>query len=88
MTTLTGAIWKPQEGETAHPNEWLLYPLNEAESRDVLELVEARNKVASTCMTPASGTRTCTPPPYPRPPATEFYSAYTIWIEGESIRKQ
>ena len=29
-------------------DEWLLYPLKEAEARDVLELVEARNKVAST----------------------------------------
>ena len=29
-------------------DEWLLYPLKEAETRDVLELVEARNKVAST----------------------------------------
>lgn len=29
-------------------NEWLLYPLNEAERRDVLELIEARNKVSST----------------------------------------
>ena len=26
-------------------DEWLLYPLKEAEARDVLELVEARNKV-------------------------------------------
>ena len=29
-------------------DEWLLYPLKEAEARDVLELVEARNKIAST----------------------------------------
>ena len=29
-------------------DEWLLYSLKEAEARDVLELVEARNKVAST----------------------------------------
>lgn len=28
--------------------EWLLYPLKEAEARDALELVEARNKMAST----------------------------------------
>ena len=29
-------------------DEWLLYPLKEAEARDVLELIEARSKVAST----------------------------------------
>lgn len=29
-------------------DEWLLYPLKEGEARDVLELVEARSKVAST----------------------------------------
>lgn len=29
-------------------DEWLLHPLTEAEDRDVLEPVEARNKVAST----------------------------------------
>ena len=29
-------------------DEWLLYPLKEAEARDVLELAEARNKVVST----------------------------------------
>ena len=29
-------------------DEWLLYPLKETVARDVLELVEARNKVAST----------------------------------------
>lgn len=29
-------------------DEWLLYPLKEGEARDVLELVEARNKISST----------------------------------------
>lgn len=29
-------------------DEWLLYPLKESEARDVLELVEARAKTAST----------------------------------------
>ena len=29
-------------------DEWLLYPLKESEARDVLELVEARSKTAST----------------------------------------
>ena len=29
-------------------DEWLLYPLKESEARDVLELVEARTKTAST----------------------------------------
>ena len=34
----------------------LLYPLKEAEARDVLELVEARNKVASTIFCSQYGT--------------------------------
>lgn len=29
-------------------DEWLLYPLKESEARDVLELIEARSKTAST----------------------------------------
>ena len=56
-------------------DEWLLYPLKEAEARDVLELVEARNKVASTVsvpsMTPASGMKTCTTRPWLMPSVTE-----------------
>ena len=41
-------------------DEWLLYPLKEAEARDVLELVEARNKVASTrVISPAAGCTMC-----------------------------
>ena len=37
-------------------DEWLLYPLKEADARDVLELVEARNKVASTIFCSQYGT--------------------------------
>ena len=44
-------------------DEWLLYPLKEAEARDVLELVEARNKVrppsSAPSMTPVSGMKIC-----------------------------
>ena len=44
-------------------DEWLLYPLKEAEARDVLELVEARNKVgppsSAPSTTPVSGMKIC-----------------------------
>ena len=40
-------------------DEWLLYPLKEAEARDVLELVEARNKVASTIFSSQYDTSEC-----------------------------
>lgn len=40
-------------------------------------------------MTPASGTRTCTTPPWLTPSVTRIiYNAYTIQIEGESMRKR
>ena len=45
---LPGLHEKAEERELLILDEWLLYPLKEAEARDVLELVEARNKVAST----------------------------------------
>ena len=55
-------------------DEWLLYPLKEAEARDVLELVEARTRwpppFSAPSMTPANGTRICTTPPWPMPSAT------------------
>ena len=40
-------------------------------------------------MTPASGMKTCTTRPWLMPSVTEIiYNAYTIQIEGESMRKR
>lgn len=71
-------------------DEWLLYPLKEAEAWDVLDLVEARSKVASTILfdtgewhenlyDPTLADAIC---------GRIVYNAYTIQIEGESMRKR
>ena len=74
-------------------DEWLLYPLKETEARDVLELIEARNKVASTIFcsqydtgewhenlhSPTLADAICD---------RIIYNSYTIQIEGESMRKR
>lgn len=74
-------------------DEWLLYPLKEAESRDVLELVEARNKVASTIFCSQYDTSEWHENLYDPTLADAIcdriiYNAYTVQIEGESMRKR
>lgn len=70
-------------------DEWLLSPLKEAEARDVLELVEARNKVASTIFCSQYDTSEWHENLYAPSLADAIcdriiYNAYTIQIEGES----
>ena len=74
-------------------DEWLLSPLKEAEARDVLELVEARNKVASTIFCSQYDTSEWHENLYDPSLADAIcdriiYNAYTIQIEGESMRKR
>lgn len=74
-------------------DEWLLYPLKEAEARDVLELVEARSKVASTIFCSQYDTSEWHENLYDPTLADAIcdriiYNAYTIQIEGESMRKR
>lgn len=74
-------------------DEWLLYPLKEAEARDVLELVEARNKVASTIFSSQYDTSEWHENLYDPTLADAIcdriiYNAYTVQIEGESMRKR
>ena len=71
----------------------LLYPLKEAEARDVLELVEARNKVASTIFCSQYGTSEWHENLYDPTLADAICdriicNAYTVQIEGESMRKR
>lgn len=74
-------------------DEWPLYPLKEAEARDVLELVEARNKVASTIFYSQYDTSEWHENLYD-PTLVDaicdriIYNAYTVQIEGESMRKR
>ena len=74
-------------------DEWLLYPLKEAEARDVLELVEARNKVSSTIFCSQYDTSEWHENLYDPTLADAIcdriiYNAYTVQIEGESMRKR
>ena len=71
----------------------LLYPLKEAEARDVLELVKARNKVASTIFCSQYDTSEWHENLYDPTLADAIcdriiYNAYTVQIEGESMRKR
>ena len=73
--------------------EWLLHPLKEAEARDMLELVEARNKVASTIFCSQYDASEWHENLYDSTLADAIcdriiYNAYTIQIEGESMRKR
>ena len=74
-------------------DERLLSPLKEAETRDVLELVETRNKVASTIFCSQYDTSEWHENLYDPTLADAIcdriiYNAYTIQIEGESMRKR
>lgn len=73
-------------------DEWLFYPLKEVEARDILELVEARNKVPSSISCSQYDTSKWHENLYD-PTLVDgtcdriIYNAYTIQIEGESMRK-
>lgn len=74
-------------------DEWLLYPLKENDARDVLELVEARSKTASTVLCSQYDTSEWHENLYDSNLADAIcdriiYDAYTIQIEGESMRKR
>lgn len=73
--------------------EWLLYPHKEADVWDVLELVAARNKVASTIFCFQYDTSEWHENLYDPTLADAIcdriiYNVYTIQIEGESMRKR
>lgn len=74
-------------------DEWLLYPLKESEARDLLELIEARYKVASTIFcsqfdTPGWHENLYDPTLADAICDRIIYDSYTIKIEGESMRKR
>ena len=74
-------------------DEWLLYPLKESESRDVLELVEARSKTSSTTFCSQYDTTEWHENLLDSNLADAIcdriiYDAYTIQIEGQSMRKR
>ena len=74
-------------------DEWLLYPLKEHEARDLLELIEARYKVASTIFCSQFDTPSWHENLYDPTVADAIcdriiYDAYRVKIEGESMRKR
>ena len=74
-------------------DEWLLYPLKEHEARDLLELIEARYKVASTIFcsqfdTPGWHENLYDPTVADAICDRIIYDAYRVKIEGESMRKR
>lgn len=81
-------------GQTAHIlDEWLLYPLKESEARDVLELVEARSKTASTIFcsqfdVPGWHENLYDPTLADAICDRIVYDSYIIRVEGDSMRKR
>ena len=74
-------------------DEWLLYPLKESEARDVLELVEARSKTASTIFCsqfdiPGWHENLYDPTLADAICDRIVYDSYVIRIEGDSMRKR
>ena len=74
-------------------DEWLLYSLKETEARDLLELVETRNKVASTIFCAQFDVNEWYASLYGPTMADAIcdrivYNAHTIKIEGDSTRKR
>ena len=74
-------------------DEWLLYSLKETEARDLLELVEARNKVSSTIFFSEFDVNEWHASLYDTTMADAIYdrivyNAHTIKIEGDSMRKR
>ena len=73
-------------------DEWLLYPLKESEARDVLELVEARSKTASTIFCsqfdiPGWHENLYDPTLADAICDRIVYDSYVIRVEGDSMRK-
>lgn len=73
-------------------DEWLLYPLKESEARDVLELVEARTKTASTIFCSQMDVPGWHENLYDPTLADAIcdrivHDSYVIQIHGESMRK-
>lgn len=74
-------------------DEWLLYALKESEARDLLELVEARSKVASTIFCSQFDVSERYASLYNPTMADAIcdrivYSSHTMKIEGDSMRKK
>ncbi len=74
-------------------DEWLLYSLKETEARDLLELVEARNKVSSTIFCSQFDVDEWHASLYDPTMADAIcdrivHSAHVIKIEGDSMRKR
>ena len=74
-------------------DEWLLYSLKESEARDLLELIEAHNKVASTIFCSQFDVNEWHASLYDPTMADAIcdrivYNAHTVKIEGDSMRKK
>lgn len=74
-------------------DEWLLYPLKEGEARDVLELVEARSKVASTVFCSQFDLAGWHEHLYDPTLADAIcdrivHNSYVIHVEGDSMRRR
>lgn len=74
-------------------DEWLLYSLTESEARDLLELIEARNKVSSTIFCSQFDVNEWHASLYDPTMADAIcdrivYNAHTVKIEGDSMRKK
>ena len=74
-------------------DEWLLYSLKESEARDLLELIEARNKVASTIFCSQFDVSEWHASLYDPTMADAIcdrivYNSHTVKIEGDSMRRK
>ena len=74
-------------------DEWLLYSLKESEARDLLELIEARNKVLSTICCSQFDVNEWHASLYDPTMADAIcdriiYNSHTVKIEGDSMRKR
>ncbi len=74
-------------------DEWLLFPLTESEARDLLEIVEARHKKASTIFCSqfdVAGWHLKIGEPTIADAICDriVHDSYTIMIEGDSMRKK
>ncbi len=74
-------------------DEWLLYSLKESEARDLLELIEARNKVSSTIFCSQFDVNEWHTSLYDLTMADAIcdqivYNSHTVKIEGDSMRKK
>jgi len=74
-------------------DEWLLYSLKESEARDLLELIESRNKVSSTIFCSQFDVNEWHASLYDPTMADAIcdriiYNSHTVKIEGDSMRKR